>query len=109
MGVKELERLDAWALSNEFKLAVYALIERHPEAKRDFRYHEQLCSALADAESDVAEGWDRRRAGYFRVFLDYAKASNSEARVRLQDGVDRGYFKPEEIVVAMRLGNRAAQ
>lgn len=107
MGAKTLEELEAWYLSREFKRAIYALVRQHPEVRRDVRYYNQLASAAADAEADVAEGWHRRAAAQFRVFLQYARASNGEAGVRLADGVDRGYFTAAEISAAQQLGERA--
>ncbi len=107
MGAKNLEELRAFQAAREFKLEVYRLFDASPSAAQDFKYRDQLFSAVSDAESDVAEGFHRWVAGEFAHFLSFALSSMAEARVRLQDGVDRRHFTPSEAQKALELGERA--
>jgi four helix bundle protein len=92
MGVKRLEDLVAFQQAVAFKLEVYAVVQRHSTAQRDFRYRDQLFDAASSVEANIAEGWRRFSAIDMIRFLRYAAGSLEEARVRLLDGVARGYF-----------------
>ena len=106
MGAKTLEELNAYQLCVRFKRGVYALVRKHPEAYRDFKWREQLWSAVADAEADIAEGWRRWRKNEMCQFLRYALASLEEAQRRLIDGVHRGYYGQAECEPVLVLGRR---
>jgi four helix bundle protein len=95
MGVKRLEDLIAFKEAVAFKVEVYALVRRSAGADRDFRYRDQLFDAASSVEANMAEGWRRFGAMDMIRFLRYATGSLEEARVRLLDGADRGYFSPE--------------
>jgi four helix bundle protein len=90
--VKTLDELIAYQQAVAFKREVYAIVQGHARAERDFRYRDQLFDAALGVDSNIAEGW--RRFGHPDMirFLRYALGSLEEARVRLVDGVDRGYF-----------------
>ena len=92
MGVKRLEDLIAFKEAVAFKVEVYAILRRHPTASRDWRYRDQLFDAASGVEASIAEGWRRYGATDMIRFLRYAAGSLDEARVRLLDGVHRGYF-----------------
>jgi len=106
MGVKRLEDLDAFNLATAFKLAVYKLITDHPKAERDFKYCGELREALSSGESNLAEGWRRYRKRDMANFVRIALASVEEAKVRLRDGIHRGYFTEAECEPAFELGRR---
>lgn len=57
MGVKRLEDLVAFQQAGAFKLEVYAIVQSHPAANRDWRYRDQLFDALQASR----QTW--RRAG----------------------------------------------
>ena len=90
--VKTLDELIAYQQAVAFKREVYAIVRSHASAERDFRYRDQLFDAALGVDSNIAEGWRRFGLPDMRRFLRYALASLEEARVRLVDGVDRGYF-----------------
>jgi four helix bundle protein len=106
MGIPNLDSLQAYLLAVDFKLRVYKLVDEHPEAKRDYLYVRQLFDALGSAEANIAEGWRRWIAGEVTQFLRYSLASLEEAKVRLKDGVHRGYFTMEECRETLTIGNR---
>lgn len=57
-------------------------------------------------ESNIAEGWKRYTAGEMAHFLRFALASLEEAKRRLRDGIDRGYFQESECAQILTAGNR---
>jgi four helix bundle protein len=106
MGVKRLEDLIAFQQAVAFKREVYAIVTRHPAADRSFRYRDQLFGAASGVESNIAEGWRRVPGPDMIRFLRYATSSLEEARVRLLDGVDRGYFSRDLCAKALEHARR---
>lgn len=107
MGAKRLDELRAWQSARAFKLEIYRLVRGSAEAKADFPFKSQLYEAAASGESNVAEGFHRFVAGEFAHFLGFACASIGEAQVRVQDGIDRGYFTDADTAECVRLGAEA--
>jgi len=108
MGVRRVEELHAWQLAHAFKREVYAVVRASADASGDFRFRGQLFEAASSGESNVEEGFHRYGAGEMLLFLSYARASIAEARGRLKDGVDRGYYGTADAERALALGARAA-
>jgi four helix bundle protein len=104
---KNLDELIAFRLAREFKLEVYRLIRTHPAAERDFRYCSQLRDSASGAEANIAEGWRRCRPREMAQYVRIGLASLEEAKVRLQDGIDRGHFTESECQVAFETARRA--
>ena len=102
MGVKRLEDLIAFQQAVAFKREVYAIVGKHPRADRSFRYRDQLFDAASGVESNIAEGWRRISEPDMIRFFRYATSSLEEARVRLLDGADRGYFNRNVCADALR-------
>ena len=107
MGAKKLEELIAWQLAHEFKVEVYRVAKTSVAAMREMEYRSQLFGAAASGESHVAEGFYRYVPADFARFLLIARASIGEARLRLLDGVDRGYFSRSDCEAALKLADRA--
>ena len=107
MGAQKLEQLIAWQLAHEFKVEVYRIVNTSRAAVKELEYRSQLFGAAASGESNVAEGFYRFAAADFARFLGMARASMGEARVRLLDGVDRGFFERADCEEALRLADRA--
>ena len=97
----------AWQLARQFKLEVYRVVRATSEANRDFEYRQQLFGAAASGEANIAEGFHRFAPAEFAHFLAIARGSIGEAKVRLIDGIDRGYLSAPDCVRALNLGNRA--
>ncbi len=103
MGAKTLEELHAYRAARALKLEVYRLLRAHPDARADYRFRSQLCEAAASNEVNIAEGFRRFVPGEFAHFLGFALGSREETVRRIQDGIDRGYFRPEACQVAFDL------
>ncbi|MGB2716370.1 MAG: four helix bundle protein [Vicinamibacterales bacterium] len=99
--MKRLEDLVAFKEAVEFKLEVYAIVRNHPAASRDWRYRDQLFDEVSSIEANMAEGWRRFGATDMIRFFRYAAGSLDEARVRLLDGVARGYFRRDTCDLAL--------
>ena len=106
VGVQCLEDLDAFQLALEFKLAVYSLVRKDGNAYRDLRWRSQLFDASLSVESNLAEGWRRFKRGETCQFFRYALASLEEAKRRLIDGVNRGYYSETAIAPILVLARR---
>jgi four helix bundle protein len=105
-GVRRYERLEVWQLADDLKREVYALV-RTGAAARDFEFRDQIRNSAASTTKNIAEGFGRFHPGEFAHFMEFAVASVMETRDSLKDGVDRGYFLPEQVVNAQRLADRS--
>ena len=106
--VQRLEDLIAFQQAVEFKREVYRIVRQHPSAERNWRYRDQLCDAASSVEANIAEGWRRFPPADMVRFLRYALGSLEEARVRLLDGVERGYFAANVCERAQRHAKRCS-
>lgn len=106
-GVKAYTDLDCWQLSNSLKVAVYALI-KNGDAAKDFEFRDQIRNAAASAPRNIAEGFGRYQPRQIRQYLHVANGSLMETANHLQDGVDRGYFRPSDIAPLVTLAKRAS-
>ena len=105
MGAKNIEELRAYQRARAFKLEVYRLIDESSEAQRDWKFRSQLMESAASNEMNIREGFRRFRAGDMAHFLSVALASLAEALGWLEDGIDRRYFRREDCVQALALGD----
>lgn len=108
MGVRRVEELVAWQLALQFRDEVYGLLRGSEPARRDLRYHSQLCDALGSTVSNIVEGFHRGTTRQFAQFLSYARASHAEAETRLKDGIARGFFTADACAPALLLAKRCA-
>ena len=109
MGARTLEELRAYRAARALKLEVYRLVRAHPEAQADYRFRSQLFEAAASNEMNTAEGYRRFVPGTFAHFLGIALGSREEVVRRVQDGIDRGYFRASACKVAFELGAESAR
>jgi four helix bundle protein len=107
MVIRRVQDLTAYQFVLELKLEAYRLLSRSEGARNDKKYCGQLRDALADVESDVAEGFARKHPGDFANFLRFGLASLAEAKTRLIDGVARGHFSDEEAAMSLTWEQRA--
>jgi four helix bundle protein len=98
--------MHAFRLAVDFKQRVYDLVNSHYAARQDVRYKEQLFDAASSVEANIAEGWARYVAGEMSVFLRYALGSLEEAKRRVRDGIDRGYYTKETCQELLNVGDR---
>jgi four helix bundle protein len=106
-GARTYTELDAWKLSNQLKLGVYDLI-RSGDASRDLEFRNQIRNAAASAPRNIAEGFGRYVPRDFAQYLRIANGSLMETTNHLHDGVDRGYFKPEQVADLVILAKRSS-
>jgi four helix bundle protein len=91
--VSRVEDFAAYDFAVRFKLEVYRLIRESSGALKNFKYREQLEDAASGIEGAMSEGFGRGRPKEFALYLRYSLGSLNEAKTRLQDGVDCGYFR----------------
>jgi four helix bundle protein len=108
-GWRSHEEIIAWQLATELKNRVYALIEADSRIRRDVRFRDHLDGAVSSAPRLIAEGFGRYLPGDFSGYLRKANGELKETLECLHDGVDRGYFTPEQIVPLQRLCKRASK
>jgi len=94
-------------LANELKIGIYALIKTGDGAN-DFEFRNQIRNAAASAPSNIAEGFGRYQPRQIRQYLHVANGSLMETANHLQDGVDRGNFRPSDIAPLLTLAKRAS-
>lgn len=102
------EELIAWQRAHELKLGVYALIESGPVVD-DEEFCEQIRRSARSAPRLIAEGFGRYVPGEFRKYLRWANGELKETMDALRDGVDSGYFTPDEILPLQRLAKRSSK
>ena len=104
MAVYQVEDFAAYDFAVRFKLEVYRLINGSRGASMNFKYRGQLEEAASGIEGAMSEGFGRRRPREFALYLRYSLGSLNEARTRLRDGIDRGYFTESDCGAGLRLG-----
>lgn len=98
--------LVAWQLANQYKRAVYALVEQSP-ASLDLHFAAHLKRTVASIELNIVEGAYRTGAKDFARFLSISRGSLAEAEAQLDDGIDRRHFAASELADIRALGRRA--
>src|SRR5262245_29285918 len=106
MVVRSYEELDAWQLADRFKTDVFRIVRSSSAAERDFKYRSQILDAASAVPKDIAEGFSRFSPWELMRYLDYALGSLAEAKERLKDGVQLGYFGASQCVYAFQFGER---
>lgn len=101
-----LHNLIAWQRANQYKKAVYALLAGTP-ASDDRFYVDHLRRTAASVELNVVEGYHRQSPKDFARFLVIARASLAETEAQLQDGIDRGHFRAEDLATINSIARRA--
>jgi len=105
-GVKHFTDLVAWQLARELRRAVYRITEQ-PSIRKDFDFVRQVRDAARGPARNIAEGFGRFRPRDFSRFLTIASASLNETENHLEDGIDLGYWRPDEIADVLTLCRRA--
>ncbi len=98
--------LVAWQLAREYKREVYVLASR-PPACLDRHFADHLRRTAVSIELNIVEGYHRGTPREFARFLIIARASLAETEAQLEDGLDRGHFRPSDLTPANRLARRA--
>ena len=96
----------AWQLAFELKEKIVALIAASPEAKRDFKFRDQITDSCKSVPRNIAEGHGRYRPPEISRFLEIAMGSLDETENHLRDGVGSGYFNATDVGPLIRLAAR---
>ena len=83
MGASHFKELTCWQLSNELKIAVYAVLAVASE-REDRSFCEDLKRSARSAPANIAEGFGRYSHREFAHFLSIARASLVETENHLQ-------------------------
>lgn len=109
-GARSHTELIAWQIASELRVAVYALLESGPIARREHDgLRAQLRRSASNAPRAIAEGFGRYLPDDFIRYLRYANAELKETFDALQDGYDARCFTREQIVPLQRLSKRASK
>ena len=103
---RSFREMVAWQLAFELKEKIIVLIASSPQARRDYKFRDQLTSACKSVPSNIAEGHGRYRPAEIARFLEIATGSLDETENHLRDGVGSGYFKAEQVGPLIRLAAR---
>jgi four helix bundle protein len=106
MAVRRDEDFYAWQLADAFKREVFRLVAESPKAQRNFKYRDQLQESSAGVTKHITEGFLRHSPLDFARFLDYAAGSLGEAKRRLMDGIELGYFPAPDCEQALEYATR---
>ena len=85
--VSDFEDLIIYQQSRELTKQIYA-ITRQGEFKHDFRFVQQIRSAVGSISDNIAEGFERQGRKEFLQFLYIAKGSCGELRSQINRAFD---------------------
>jgi four helix bundle protein len=106
-GPMPYERFDAWKVSHELALAVYAATRRWPRSER-YGLTSQLRRAALSVPTNIAEGSAKRGPAEFRRFLDYSLGSLSELAYLLRFARDGEFLTDEAWAQLHQMRDKAA-
>ena len=90
MLVKNFEDLEIWKTARRLAQDIYRLTAESKFSK-DYRFRDQIRSAVISIMSNIAEGFERGGNQEFVQFLYIAKSSCGEVRSQLYVAVDQAY------------------
>lgn len=89
--VERFEDLVAWQKARVLTARIYR-VTSDGAFRRDFGLQGQMRRAAVSVMANIAEGFERMRAGEFHQFLSIAKGSCAELRAHLYIAYDAGYI-----------------
>jgi four helix bundle protein len=95
-GLKDFRELAAWQRAREVRQLAYCLL-KHPEARRDFKFSNQLRDASRSVTRNLAEGFARYKHREFAQFARVAQGSMGEVLDHFIDAVDNGYLAEADL------------
>jgi four helix bundle protein len=100
--MRRYQDFKAWPLAAELNTTVFRLTSK-PPSWSDFRFRDNRRDAADSAQRNFPEGFGRFAPGDFAHFLDHSRASLLEVKNELAVGLDRGYFRADDVDEATRL------
>lgn len=104
--MRHYQDFKAWQLAHELNTKVFEMTST-PPACHDFRFRDNIRDAADSVQRNFPEGFGRFAPGDFARFLDHSRASLLETRNELGVGLERGYFREEDVKTADALAGRA--
>jgi four helix bundle protein len=109
VGVRRYTDLVVWQLAEEFKRNTFGLVRSSAQARRNFRFVDQIESAAGGPSKHITEGFLRFAPLEFARFLDYAISSVGETEGWLRDGIARGFFAEADCATQFALAKRLSK
>ena len=100
------EKFEAWRISHQLTLEVYATTSTWPKSER-YELTSQTRRAALSAPTNIAEGSAKQGTREFRRYLDIALGSLSELSYLLRVAKDFGFLDREAYLKVNQLRNRA--
>jgi four helix bundle protein len=94
-----------WQLSVELRRGMIEVTDR-PEAKRNFRFCEQVGESTRSAPANIAEGFKRSNR-VFMQYLDIALGSLQETENHVDEALERKYISADEHLHFRTIAKRA--
>ena len=95
VAIRRFEELIVWQKARNLAKEVHSSCAKGRVA-RDYALTDQMRRASVSIVSNIAEGFERRNAGYFGQFLSYARGSCAELRAQLYLASDVGWLVESE-------------
>ena len=105
VGVATLKEFVVYQLAEELRAGVVALCDVS-DARRDFKFRNQIVSAASSIAANIAEGYGRSAHPEFARFVGIAIGSLRETETWLRDGIDRQFWSADQASNALRLCKR---
>ena len=94
-AITRFEEIHAWQTAREITKRIYFLSKKG-EFSRDFRFRDQIRSAVVSVMSNIAEGFESDTQALFINYLGRAKASAGEVRSQLYIAFDLEYISEDQ-------------
>ena len=92
---RTFEDLWIWQQARCLVKDVYLDFDGRSNARRDFKFRDQVQAAAISVMNNIAEGFERTTDGEFARFLDIAKGSCGELRSMYYAAQDLDYVTPQ--------------
>ena len=96
MKIEKFEDIKAWQEARVLVKMVYDAAESDRNFTGDYKFREQIHSAVVSIMSNIAEGFSRRSTKEFTQFFFIAKGSLAVVQSQLYVALDQGYINEEK-------------
>jgi four helix bundle protein len=100
--ITKFEDIDAWKKARVLSKEIFT-ISNETALNKDFRFRDQINSAVGSVMDNIAEGFERGGKLEFINFLAIAKGSAAEVRSQFYRIYDRHYINEEKFVELHKL------
>ena len=95
---KKFEDLEVWQKSRSLTKAIYMLTNNDP-FKQDYSLCDQVRRCAVSTMANIAEGFGRKSAREFAVFLNYTHGSAAELQSHLYIALDLDYIDQDQFAI----------